>query len=116
MSGGVSYVRGVGNTRFGRLPGGTPLTLMAQASDAALDDAQLGRRDIDGVLCGYATTLPHLMLADRFCEFASLQPAYAHGMAGGGPCVCQRDATHLYLSSPNVASAVHTHAAAEGSA
>ncbi|WP_404993398.1 thiolase family protein [Cupriavidus pauculus] len=84
MSGGVSYVRGVGNTRFGRLPGSTPLTLMAQASDAALEDAQLGRRDIDGVLCGYATTLPHLMLADRFCEFASLQPAYAHGMAGGG--------------------------------
>ena len=79
-----SYVRGVGNTRFGRLPGSTPLTLMAQAADAALDAAGLARGEVDGVLCGYATTLPHLMLADRFCEFASLQPAYAHGMAGGG--------------------------------
>ncbi|RZT42093.1 thiolase family protein [Cupriavidus agavae] len=79
-----TFIRGVGNTRFGRLPGSTPLTLMAEASDAALGDAGLGRHEIDGVLCGYATTLPHLMLADRFCEFASLQPAYAHGMAGGG--------------------------------
>lgn len=80
----ATYVRGVGNTPFGRLPGSTPLTLMARAADAALDDAGLGRNQIDGVLCGYATTLPHLMLADRFCEFASLAPAYAHGVAGGG--------------------------------
>lgn len=80
----ATYVQGVGNTRFGRLTGSTPLTLMAQAADIALDDAGLGRNQIDGVLCGYATTLPHLMLADRFCEFASLRPAYAHGVAGGG--------------------------------
>ncbi|GJG95455.1 thiolase family protein [Cupriavidus pauculus] len=79
-----SFVRGTGNTRFGRLPGSTPLTLMAQAADTALASAGLARHQVDGVLCGYATTLPHLMLADRFCEFASLQPAYAHGMAGGG--------------------------------
>lgn len=80
----TAFVRGTGNTRFGRLPGSTPLALMAQAADAALDDAQLSRGDIDGVLCGYATTLPHLMLADRFCEYASLTPAYAHGVAAGG--------------------------------
>lgn len=79
-----AYVRGAGNTRFGRLPDSTPLTLMAQAADAALADAALARGDIDGVLCGYATTLPHLMLADRFCEYAALRPAYAHGMAAGG--------------------------------
>ena len=79
-----SYIRGTGNTRFGRLEGSTPLTLMAQAADAALADSGLARADIDGVLCGYATTLPHLMLADRFCEYASLTPAYAHGVAAGG--------------------------------
>nr|WP_315593942.1 thiolase family protein [uncultured Cupriavidus sp.] len=84
MTGTHAFVRGTGNTRFGRLPDSTPLTLMAHAADAALDDAGLARSQIDGVLCGYATTLPHLMLADRFCEFASLRPAYAHGMAGGG--------------------------------
>lgn len=80
----ASYVRGVGNTPFGRLPGSTPLTLMAQAAEDALAEAGLRRDEVDGVLCGYATTLPHLMLADLFCEAASLSPAYAHGMAGGG--------------------------------
>ncbi|MBY4897022.1 thiolase family protein [Cupriavidus sp. AU9028] len=80
----TAFVRGTGNTSFGRLSGSTPLTLMARAADAALADAELSRSEIDGVLCGYATTMPHLMLADRFCEFASLTPAYAHGMAAGG--------------------------------
>jgi len=80
----VAYLRGAGNTRFGRIEGSTPLTLMAAATDAALADAGLARADIDGVLCGYATTLPHLMLATRFCEYASLDPAYAHGVASGG--------------------------------
>lgn len=79
-----TYVRGTGNTRFGRIEGSTPLTLMAQATDAALADAGLARAELDGVLCGYATTLPHLMLADRFCEYASLRPGYAHGVAAGG--------------------------------
>jgi acetyl-CoA acetyltransferase len=79
-----AFVRGSGNTRFGRVAGSTPLTLMARAADLALADAGLARDEIDGVLCGYATTLPHLMLADRFCEFASLRPAYTHGMAAGG--------------------------------
>ncbi|UDM53740.1 thiolase family protein [Cupriavidus sp. MP-37] len=80
----ATYVRGTGNTRFGRIDGSTPLTLMAQAADAAIADAGLARAELDGVLCGYATTLPHLMLADRFCEYASLRPAYAHGVAAGG--------------------------------
>lgn len=80
----IAYLRGTGNTRFGRLPGSAPLPLMAEAADAALAEAGLARGDVDGVLCGYATTLPHLMLADLFCEYASLSPAYAHGMAAGG--------------------------------
>ncbi|WP_454727472.1 MULTISPECIES: thiolase family protein [Cupriavidus] len=79
-----AYLRGAGHTRFGRIEGSTPLTLMAAATDAALADAGLARAEIDGVLCGYATTLPHLMLATRFCEYASLDPAYAHGVASGG--------------------------------
>jgi acetyl-CoA acetyltransferase len=80
----TAYLRGSGNTRFGRLAGSAPLALMAQAADAALAEAGLQRGEIDGVLCGYATTLPHLMLADLFCEYAALSPAYAHGMAAGG--------------------------------
>ena len=57
---------------------------MAQAAHAALDDAGVSAAAIDGVLCGYATTLPHLMLSTLFCERFSLQPAYAHSIQLGG--------------------------------
>ena len=53
---------------------------MAVAAQRALDDSGVERADIDGVLCGYATTLPHLMLSTLFCERFSLEPAYAHGV------------------------------------
>ncbi len=79
-----SYIIGAGNTRFGRLGGRGPIDLMAEASQRALDDAGLRRAEVDGVLCGYATTLPHLMLSTLFCERFALSPAYAHGMALGG--------------------------------
>jgi acetyl-CoA acetyltransferase len=79
-----AYVAGAGNTRFGRLAGVGALDLMATAGARALDDAQLERSDIDGVLCGYATTLPHLMLSTLFCERFSLRPAYAHSIQVGG--------------------------------
>ncbi len=59
----MAYITGVGDTAFGRLEYSTPLTLMAQAANAALADAGIGRQAIDGLLCGYATTLPHLMLS-----------------------------------------------------
>ncbi len=57
---------------------------MAAAAQQALEAAGVERRDIDGVLCGYATTLPHLMLATLFCERFAIEPAYAHGMQMGG--------------------------------
>ena len=57
---------------------------MAAAAERALAQAGLERRDVDGVLCGYATTLPHLMLATLFCERFAIEPAYAHGMQMGG--------------------------------
>jgi acetyl-CoA acetyltransferase len=79
-----AYISGAGNTAFGRLPGRGPLDLMAAAADRALSDAGLRRSEIDGVLCGYATTQPHLMLATLFCERFALTPAYAHSIQLGG--------------------------------
>ena len=79
-----AYIAGVGNTPFGRLEGSSALDLMARAASAALTSAQLSRQDIDGVLCGYATTLPHLMLSTLFCEKFSLRPDYAHSIQVGG--------------------------------
>ncbi|PRY98474.1 acetyl-CoA acetyltransferase [Jezberella montanilacus] len=79
-----AYIAGVGNTPFGRLEGFSSIDLMARAASAALTAAQLSRQEIDGVLCGYATTLPHLMLSTLFCEKFSLRPNYCHGMQVGG--------------------------------
>ena len=79
-----AYITGVGNTAFGRLEGFNTLDLMAQAAQRALEDAQLKRAEIDGVLCGYSTTMPHLMISTLFCERFSLRPNYAHGMQLGG--------------------------------
>ena len=79
-----AYIAGAGNTSFGRHEGLGPLDLMAQAAQRALDDAALTRADVDGVLCGYATTLPHLMLSTLFCERFSVEPAYAHSVQLGG--------------------------------
>jgi len=79
-----AFITGVGNTPFGRHEGYSTLDLMAQAAKQALSSAQLERKDIDGVLCGYSTTMPHLMLSTLFCERFSLRPNYAHSLQVGG--------------------------------
>jgi acetyl-CoA acetyltransferase len=80
----MSWITGVGATFFGKLPHHGTLDLMAEAAALALRDAELGRRDIDGLLCGYSTTLPHLMLGTVFAEHFGLTPTYAHGVQVGG--------------------------------
>lgn len=80
----TAYLRGAGGTPFGRHEGLGALDLMAHAARQALVSADLARTDIDGVLCGYATTLPHLMLSTLFCERFALAPRYAHSMQVGG--------------------------------
>lgn len=57
---------------------------MAQAAEAALRESGFARGEIDAVLCGYATTLPHLMLASLVSERLGIRPAYAHGVQMGG--------------------------------
>lgn len=80
----MSWITGVGLLPFGRHEGKNTLDLMSDAAALALDDAGLRRGDIDGVLTGYATTMPHIMLATVFCEHFGLSPAYAHGLQVGG--------------------------------
>ncbi len=80
----MTYLIGSGLTPFGRHEGSSTLSLMSQAATLALDDAGLQRGDIDGLLCGYSTTQPHLMLSTLFAEHFGLHPKYAHGMQLGG--------------------------------
>lgn len=79
-----AYLLAAATTRFGRHTGRSALDLMAEAADAALMQSGLRRGDIDGVLSGYATTFPHLMLATLLSEKLGLDPHYAHGMQMGG--------------------------------
>lgn len=80
----MSYITGVGLTPYGKHPGKSTLDLMSEAAGAALADAGLERKNIDGLVCGYSTTFPHLMLATVFVEHFGLDPVYAHGMQMGG--------------------------------
>ena len=80
----MSYITGVGLTPYGKHPGKSTLDLMSEAASAALADAGLERKNIDGLVCGYSTTFPHLMLATVFVEHFGLDPVYAHGMQMGG--------------------------------
>ena len=80
----MSHLVGSGLIRYGRHEGSGALDLMAQASTLAMADAGLQRADIDGLLCGYATTMPHLMLATVLAEHLGLHPRYAHAMQMGG--------------------------------
>jgi acetyl-CoA acetyltransferase len=80
----MSYISGVGLTAFGKHEGRSTLDLMREAAESALSDAGLKRRDIDGLLTGYSTTMPHLMLATVFAEHFGVQPSYAHAIQVGG--------------------------------
>jgi acetyl-CoA acetyltransferase len=80
----MSYLTGVGLTPFGKHPGKSTLDLMSEAATLALADAQLERRDVDGLLVGYSTTFNHLMLSTVFAEHYGLDPAYAHAVQLGG--------------------------------
>lgn len=80
----MSFVTGSGLTRYGRHDGRSTLDLMSEAATLALADAGLERGDVDGLLCGYSTTLPHIMLATVFAEHFGLSPKYAHAIQVGG--------------------------------
>src|SRR5215475_3218931 len=83
-SGAMSYVTGVGLTSYGKHEGSSSLDLMSKAAALAIADAGLKRSEIDGVLCGYSTVSPHIMLATVFAEHFGIKPAYAHAVQVGG--------------------------------
>jgi acetyl-CoA acetyltransferase len=80
----MSFITGVGLTAFGRHEGLSSLDLMSKAGGLAIADAGLKRTDIDGILCGYSTVAPHIMLATVFAEHFGVRPAYAHAVQVGG--------------------------------
>jgi acetyl-CoA acetyltransferase len=80
----MSFITGVGLTSFGRHEGSSTLDLMSKAAELAIADAGLKRAEIDGILCGYSTVQPHIMLATVFAEHFGIKPSYAHAVQVGG--------------------------------
>jgi len=80
----MSFITGVGLTSFGKHEGSSTLDLMSKAAELAIADAGLKRSEIDGVLCGYSTVQPHIMLATVFAEHFGIKPSYAHAVQVGG--------------------------------
>src|SRR5438105_3245024 len=80
----MSYITGVGLTAYGKHEGSSTLDLMGKAATMAIADAGLKRTEVDGVLCGYSTVSPHIMLATVFAEHFGIRPSYAHAVQVGG--------------------------------
>ncbi|MGB3489605.1 MAG: thiolase family protein [Xanthobacteraceae bacterium] len=80
----MSFITGVGLTAFGKHEGSSTLDLMSVAAEQAISDAGLKRDEIDGLVCGYATTMPHIMLATVFAEHFGIRPSYCHAVQVGG--------------------------------
>lgn len=80
----TAWIAGVGLTPFGVQPGRTALDWQTAAARTALADAEVGVREVDAVLCGYATTTGHLMPADLLSEHLGLRPDIATGLSSGG--------------------------------
>ncbi|MGU9981666.1 thiolase family protein [Phreatobacter sp. HK31-P] len=80
----MAYLAGVAVTRFGKHPGRDAVELMEEAALAALSDAGLPREAVDGLISGYATTYPHLMMGTVMAERLSIRPRHAHQAQVGG--------------------------------
>src|SRR5260221_10507927 len=80
----MSFINGVGLASYGRRGGRSVLELMSKAAELAIADAGLKRAEIDGILCGYSTVSPHIMLATVFSEHFGIRPSYAHADQVGG--------------------------------
>src|SRR5450631_2817162 len=99
----MSFITGVGLTAYGRHEGSSSLDLMSKAASLAIADAGLERADIDGVLCGYSTVAPHIMLATVFAEHFGIRPAYAHAVQVGGATGLAMTMLAHHLVEANVA-------------
>lgn len=77
-------ITGVYDTAVGVLPDSSCMGLHAEAARGAASDAGVAFDDIDGVLCGYSLTEPHMMLSSVLCEYAGLHPTFTSAIQVGG--------------------------------
>ncbi len=85
---GRACVTGAYDTAVGELRGSSCMGLHMDAALGAVADAGLQMSDIDGVLCAYSFTEPHLMLSSVFCEYAGIHPGVSLAIQAGGATAC----------------------------
>lgn len=83
-----AYITGACDTQVGELPHSSCMGLHAEAAFGAIRDAGLEPEDIDGVLCAYSFTEPHLMLGSVFCEYTGIHPNFCTAIQAGGASAC----------------------------
>ena len=71
---GNMVIAGIGHTAFGKLPGRSPVSMLVEATQAALADAGIEKGAIDAVLCKFPTSRPEFMYGQRVAEALGLQP------------------------------------------
>ncbi|HYG85411.1 MAG TPA: thiolase family protein [Azospirillum sp.] len=84
----AAVITGVADTAVGHVEGCSVMGLHAEAATAALADAGLAPSEIDGVLCAYSISEPHLMLSSVFNEYFGIAPSYSAALQAGGATAC----------------------------
>ena len=67
-----AVITGASDTAVGRLEGSSCMELHAEAARGVVANAGLELSEIDGVLCAYSMTQPHLMLSSVFSEYIGM--------------------------------------------
>ena len=75
---------GVADTEVGALPGRTPMELCVEAALAAINDAGLGKDDVDGLLTCNAMAQPLMYHAEALAEYLQIFPRYCLAVGAGG--------------------------------
>jgi acetyl-CoA acetyltransferase len=77
-------ISGVGESSFQTVPGKSALAFAAEASLAALDDAGLGKGDIDGLVTGYSVGDPYNFFGTVLAEYLGVRPDWLLQINVGG--------------------------------
>jgi acetyl-CoA acetyltransferase len=75
---------GSADTEVGKLPGLSATELCIEAAMRALDDAGIGKDQIDGLVTCNSMTEPHMYMAEVLAEYLQIFPRYCVSTSAGG--------------------------------
>jgi 3-oxoacyl-[acyl-carrier-protein] synthase III len=82
--GGQLAIVGIGETQVGKLPDRTALSLRLEAAVAALRDAGMDKREIDGVITTQMRSHPQPNYSALLAERLGITPTYVTDISLGG--------------------------------